>query len=73
MSQVIDIEPVEGITNTPQSQLFGVTYRRRDTLQFGKEKPPIYVGSDDEEDEGGMEEAKSDGSICGLREDRSMA
>lgn len=45
----------------------------KDTLQFGKGKAPIYVGSDDEEDEGGMEEAKSDGGIRGLREDRSMA
>lgn len=43
MSQVIDREPVEGIA--PQSQLVGVTYRRKDTVQFGKEKPPIYVGS----------------------------
>ena len=25
----------------------------KDTLQFGKGKAPIYVGSDDEEDEGG--------------------
>lgn len=29
MSQVIDIEPVEGITNAPQSQLVGVTYLER--------------------------------------------
>ena len=55
MSQVIDKEPMEGITNAPQSQLFGVTYLLFHNLQFGKEKAPIYVGSDDEEDEGGME------------------
>lgn len=46
---------MEGITNAPQSQLFGVTYPLFHNLQFGKEKAPIYVGSDDEEDEGGME------------------
>ena len=39
MSQVKYIEPVEGITNAPQSQQVGVTYLER--IPFFKENPPI--------------------------------
>ena len=68
MSQVIDIEPVEGITNAPQSQLVGLHILKG--YPFFKENPPIARMM---KKKGGMEEAKSDGSICGLREERSMA
>lgn len=68
MSQVIDIEPVEGITNAPQSQLVGLHIFQG--YPFFKENPPIARMM---KKKGGMEEAKSDGSICGLREERSMA
>lgn len=71
MSQVIDIEPVEGITNAPQSQLAQlVGLHILKGYPFFKENPPIARMM---KKKGGMEEAKSDGSICGLREERSMA